>query len=347
MKKRPALLFAILLMLLITASTVMAENGGYEASDESEAGPPPQIIYCPEQGFSALCPDWCEWEYKENVGVTVDIPDEDRTLWVRICRLETGADFDPDDYFLNTVTPTILGYLGNRAIEIGQLMPYEVGDREMRGKEYAFNLTRDTKWLLVLDDTGEDVVRYDVWYTEDKEATVRMVLDRVARSYQPDPEHYFTQYTDMSKYQKELADISCPEMGFSTKADPAYSWDYQEGTGISIYTGTEGSIPYVIIYKSEDLIAEPGEFIREQLTPYIREQYGDNLLDVIEYKAYVIGGKELAAAEYKYLVQGKEVTMLRLLDSSGSTTISYTAKYLEEDAKKTVGALETAIKNFR
>ena len=30
----------------------------------------------------------------------------------------------------------------------------------------------------------------------------------------------------------DMAVIACPELGFTTVADPGYSWDYQEGTGI-------------------------------------------------------------------------------------------------------------------
>ena len=348
MKKWMALISVMLFVLLSGATAAMAENGSLADYDESEAGPPQQIISCADEGFSAQCPAWCEVRYMENGGVTIDIPNEDLTLWVRISRMETEADFDPEDYFLENITPEILGYLGNRSIEVGKFVPYDVGDREMYGKEYTFTISdRETKWLCVLDQEDANVVQYDAYFAVEKTETVKSVLDKIARTYRSDPEYYFTQYTDRSKFPKKLAEISCPELGFSTKADPDYPWDYQEGTGISIYTETEGSIPYVIIYRSEDLILEPREFIREQITPGVRQKYGDDLLNVVEYEAYVIGGKELAAAEYTYLVGGNVVKMLRLLDSSGSSTVSYTAKYLEDQAKETAEALETAIKNFQ
>ena len=66
--------------------------------------------------------------------------------------------------------------------------------------------------------------------------------------------------------------ISCPELGFSTMADASYSWDYQEGTGITIYTENKGSIPYAIIYQSGDLIEDPYEYIQEQVTPYYQKK---------------------------------------------------------------------------
>ena len=89
--------------------------------------------------------------------------------------------------------------------------------------------------------------------------------------------------------------ISCPELGFTTKADPLYSWEYEEGTGIYIYTEDEGSIPYVLVYQGEDLIVEAFEYIQEQYTPYMQDQYGDDLVEYEETRSYPIGGKELPA----------------------------------------------------
>ena len=144
-----------------------------------------------------------------------------------------------------------------------------------------------------------------------------------------------------------LSVIPCPELGFTTMADPACSWEYEEGTGIYIYTQTEGSIPYVIVYKNEDLLAEPLEFIREQLTPHIQQQYGDDLVAYVEYEQYDIGGKQLPAGLYTYRLQGYLIDMLRLYDSTGSQTVAYTAKYVNGEGDATLAALDTAIRGFQ
>ena len=146
---------------------------------------------------------------------------------------------------------------------------------------------------------------------------------------------------------ENLVKVSCPELGFSTLADPAYAWDYQEGTGLSIYTEHAGSIPYVIVYQSGDLIIEAYEYILEQFTPYMQKQYGDALVDYAEYEAYDIGGKQLPAGLYTYSLQGHLVQMLRLFDSTGPQTVAYTAKYLKDNPDATLAALDTAIRGYQ
>ncbi len=144
-----------------------------------------------------------------------------------------------------------------------------------------------------------------------------------------------------------LAVIECPEQGFSTLADPAYAWDYREGTGISIYTQSAGSIPYVIVYRAEDLIVEAYEYIVEQYTPHIKNQYGEDLVEYTEYEAYDIGGKALPAGLYTYRLQGYLIDLLRLYDSTGDRTVAYTAKYILGEGDATLAALDAAVRGFR
>ena len=145
----------------------------------------------------------------------------------------------------------------------------------------------------------------------------------------------------------DLVEIACREQGFTTMADPAYSWDYQEGTGLSIYTRNAGKIPYVIVFRSEDLLGEPYEYIQEQYTPHMRNKYGEALADVQEIERYEIGGKQLPAGLYSYYVGDTLVDMLRLMDSSGSRTVSYTAKFIHGEGDATMAALDAAIRGFK
>ena len=144
-----------------------------------------------------------------------------------------------------------------------------------------------------------------------------------------------------------LAEVSCPELGFSFMADPAYEWDYEEGTGITVYTENEGSIPYVIVYQGEDLIGEPFDYIQEQFTPYMKEKYGDDLQSADEYEELEVGGKTLPGGVYSYDVQGHLVIMVRMYDSTGDRTVAYTAKFLDEDGEDTLNALDAAVRTFQ
>lgn len=145
---------------------------------------------------------------------------------------------------------------------------------------------------------------------------------------------------------EELVEVSCPQLGFSTRIDPAFSTEYAEGTGLYIYTEHDGSIPYAIIYRTGDVIAEPLEYIREQFTPHMQADYGDDLVAINELEAYEIGGKQLPAGLYTYRLQGYLVDMLRLYDISEGGTMIYTAKYIETEGAPTLAALDAAIRNL-
>ena len=144
-----------------------------------------------------------------------------------------------------------------------------------------------------------------------------------------------------------LAVIESKEMGCSFKADPSFKWDFKEGTGITVYTEHEGSIPYVIVYQGEDLIAESYEYIKEQFTPYMQQKYDSDLVEYTEYEEYEIGGRKLPAGLYTYRLQGYQVDMLRIYDSTGKRTVSYTAKYIQGHGEETLKALDNAVRTFK
>lgn len=161
-----------------------------------------------------------------------------------------------------------------------------------------------------------------------------------------DPALAGTEAPDMIPPGEGLAVISCPEMGFSTRADKKYDWDYTEGQGVTIYTQNAGYIPYVIVYQSEDLVAEPFEYIQEQYTPHIKEQYGENLVGYTEYEHYIVGGKDLPAGVYTYRVENAVVNMIRIYDSTGARTAAFTAKFLQDEGDAALEALDNAVKYF-
>ena len=148
------------------------------------------------------------------------------------------------------------------------------------------------------------------------------------------------------KDDDNLQEIECPQQGFSVEAQKNYSWDYQVGTGISIYTGTKGSIPYVIVYQGEDLIVEAYEYIKEQYTPYMQEKYGANLVSFEETETYEIGGRKLPAGIYSYKLGDYTIEQVRIYDSTGKATVAYTAKYIKGEGDETLKALDTAVRTF-
>ena len=141
--------------------------------------------------------------------------------------------------------------------------------------------------------------------------------------------------------------IRCEEEEFSTLCLPDYSWTYEEGTGITIYTEHEGSIPYVILYRGEDLLGDVEEYIHEQYTPYMQKKYGDDLVAVNEFDDFKIGGRTMTAGLYTYKLQGHLVDLLRAYENVNGRTAAYTAKYLDGEGEATRKALDLAVQQFR
>ena len=218
----------------------------------------------------------------------------------------------------------------------------------------SWNAEREHALLADAEVVDKDSGIYEEKLWEEAEVIAELSglpaeLDRIGDAYHK-PETSGTTDDPESRDAPDnsgLAEVPCPELGFSVMADPAYSWDYEEGTGITIYTESDGSIPYVIIYQSEDLIGEPFEYIQEQFTPYMQEEYGEDLLNFEENEGVDIGGKILPAGLYQYRVQEYVVDMVRFYDSTGDRTVAYTVKFLDGEGDTAIEALDTAIRTFQ
>ena len=141
--------------------------------------------------------------------------------------------------------------------------------------------------------------------------------------------------------------ISCPEQEFSTLCKPGYLWKFSERDGITIYTEHENSIPYVLIYRSEDWIMDAEDLIGEQYTPYMQKKYGDDLVSVTEFDEYTLGGRPVSAALYTYKLQGYLIDMIRAYENVNGHTVTYTAKYIQGQGETTLAALDAAVQNYR
>ena len=141
--------------------------------------------------------------------------------------------------------------------------------------------------------------------------------------------------------------ISCPEQEFSTLCKPGYLWKFSERDGITIYTEHENSIPYVLVYRSEDWIMDAEDLIGEQYTPYMQKKYGDDLVSVTEFDEYTLGGRPVSAALYTYKLQGYLIDMIRAYEYVNGHTVTYTAKYIQGQGEATLAALDAAVQNYR
>lgn len=152
--------------------------------------------------------------------------------------------------------------------------------------------------------------------------------------------------------EDDLSQISCPEQGFTTKADPAYSRKYAENGTFFIYIGDEGYVPYVCIRWSSELTPDDDlrTYMSETFRSHMHKEYGDRLHYVVEYGTYEIGGRKLSAGLYVYDNEnGTTLEMLRLYDIIGGRVAVYEAKYVqgEGEKEKTMNALDKAIRYFK
>lgn len=134
---------------------------------------------------------------------------------------------------------------------------------------------------------------------------------------------------------------------FCTKYSEDYSYKWDPECGITIYTEKEGSIPYVMVWRSFDAKSTAEELHSGDKSD-MYYQYGNDLISAGEPKAHSLGGKELSGAEYVYNVGEFQVKLLRLIDTSPSTGyVLYSAKYLDSSEDSVLEALETAIKYYK
>ena len=142
--------------------------------------------------------------------------------------------------------------------------------------------------------------------------------------------------------------ISCPQQGFSTLCDANYSWEWNDDTGIAIYPESYGKIPYVLIYWTRDGgSSNPEGYFADELTPQMKAEYGDRLIEIGEYHMYTVADVEMPGQAYVYLVQDVPVVMLRLFDLRWGGNVGYTVKHIQGDSDAALGALARAVAYFQ
>lgn len=360
-----------------------AEEGAYEESvaEEDLAGAGLQVVSCPEQNFSTMIESGYSYDYHPDQGLCIYTGEGEGIPFVLIFKAD-GTGFDAESHFKNVLTPQMQNDYGDRLTYVGNYGIWDVAGKQMPGQMYSYLIDGTSVVLLRLFDIGEDsFVCYTAKYREDDPDATLGVLATAAYCYQPDAAYYGEETTGTPEPTPEIQNggptdpgpgpevepgpwpegepgptvdvstegriaVSCPESGFSVLADENYAVTSDGEDGVTIYTGPEGSIPYVIVFRSEDLV-DGWEYLTEMYTPKIIDQYGEDLVDYQEYEDFQVGGKTLPAGIYSYKLQGYIVDLIKVFDSVDGHTVTYTAKYIKDQGTETREALDLAAASYQ
>lgn len=137
--------------------------------------------------------------------------------------------------------------------------------------------------------------------------------------------------SDMASQMEEDRVYECTQQDFSFLYDGVYTAEWNERTGVTIYTQEPGSIPYLQIFRSTE--SHAGFDAKAHFASVIRqmtEEYGDRLIAKTEYKYYTVAGKELeGGVVIKYKSGTDVVEMLIVAELTQDSVVQYVCRYFD------------------
>ncbi len=329
-------LLALAMVWMIGCGTVSA--GAEETIRREISYPGENYTFAIPAGYTSM--------YRENFGMVIMEREEILNhAYTRLQILPGDPGFSADSYFESELMPYLRSMYNSeyarRLIDEGTTQAYTIGGRQMTGRVYKVKVNSQigSNWV-VFDNWDGKIFRYEAnWYDDDMDASLELLLGVVRSVTKPALAPKAT--------KQSLSTVTCAEQGFTIQTGKSYPRTFSKQNGLTVYTGKEGSIPYIMVYQGNDLIMEPYEYLREQYTPHMKEEYGKNYVTESVFPHVLIGGKDLPGAEYVYKVQNYYVHMMRIMDSTGKRTVVYTAKYIGKNGEKALAALDAAIRSFR
>ena len=153
----------------------------------------------------------------------------------------------------------------------------------------------------------------------------------------------------MTALAENLVDFNCAEMQFTTKVPADAVSRYEEGTGLRVYTQSEGNIPYVQVTRRpmEYKFSNPQSYLNNTVREYLENKYGDDSQGMNPAKEWEVGGKTLLGARYYYVLQGIKVTQINLVEIRDAGDVEYTAKFYGDYEDVTMEALDAAVRYYQ
>ena len=155
--------------------------------------------------------------------------------------------------------------------------------------------------------------------------------------------------SDMASQTGEDRVYECTQQDFSFLYDSAYTVEWNERTGTTIYTKEPGAIPYLQIFRSTK--SHAGFDAKSHFAAVIKqmtEEYGDRLIAKTEYKYYIIAGKELeGGVMIKYKAGTDVVEMLIVAELTQDSVVQYVCRYFDGQGDEALKALEKAVASYK
>lgn len=141
----------------------------------------------------------------------------------------------------------------------------------------------------------------------------------------------------------------CTKQGFSFLYDGAYTVEWDDLIGVTVYIQNPGEIPYVQIYRG---IGEQENFDVNTYFPAVinqlTEQYGDRVISTTKYEYYHLADKKFdGGASVKYRADLGIVDMLILTEVTKDSVIQYICRCYEGQGEESLRALEKAVMSYR
>ena len=142
----------------------------------------------------------------------------------------------------------------------------------------------------------------------------------------------------------------CAEQNFSVRIPAGATAEFdKDNEGLTIYTGSAGYIPYVIVRRRpmDMKFNNPANYLNDTYREYMENKYGDDSLGMNAATTWTFGGKELLGAKYRFKVSDHTVIQLQLIDVRPDGDVEYTVKYLEGDEEATLAATDEAVRSYQ
>lgn len=141
--------------------------------------------------------------------------------------------------------------------------------------------------------------------------------------------------------------ITCEEQNFTVKCKSEYSSSFDKENGLTIYTESFNSIPYILIFRNEGLASSIDvDYYLSQFSSQMEEQYGNNLIKANAPKQYSFGGKTLKGCSYVYMLDEYEIEMLRCVLIDGNDFVVLTTKNIRGKGNETMEAFDLIVSSY-